>query len=179
MASTAAMSSPAILLRPVRPADRLALAAAFDRLSGESRYRRFLAPKKVLTPRELTYLTDVDHVTHEAYVAELPETGELVGVARYALGSDDRADFAVTIADAWQGRGLGGMLSRLVIGRAVENGFSRMFATTLWDNDPARALLARLGFRPRGSSNGVAELELDLVPAVAAAGSVGAWSSVS
>src|SRR3954463_16661527 len=106
------MSSPTVSLRPIVPSDRVALAALFDRLSPESRYRRFLGPKKVLLPRELSYLTEVDHVTHSAVVAFDAASGELVGVARYAVGRDGVPDFAVAVDDAWHGQGLGSALSR-------------------------------------------------------------------
>ncbi|MEA2296880.1 MAG: hypothetical protein QOE86_4519 [Solirubrobacteraceae bacterium] len=181
MAFSAAMSSPAVSLRPVQARDRHALAAAFDRLSPESRYHRFLGPKNELTARELTYLTDVDHVTHEAFVAIDPATEEIVGVARYALGSSGHGDFAVVVADAWQRRGLGTALARRVIARAAMNGFAKLSATTLWENEPARGLCAKLGFRSRGGSHGVLDLELDLRLPASAPGSVAGnrWSSVS
>jgi RimJ/RimL family protein N-acetyltransferase len=173
------MSSPTVSLRPIAPSDRAALAALFDRLSPESRYRRFMGLKKVLLPRELTYLTEVDHVGHEAIVAIDAASGELVGVARYALDRAGVPDFAVAVDDAWHGRGLGTALSRAVIERAVDNGFERMTASTLWDNDPARRLLARLGFAPESVSAGVAEHGLQLSSAQLNRGSVGQWSSVS
>jgi RimJ/RimL family protein N-acetyltransferase len=173
------MSSPTVSLRPIVPSDRAALAALFDRLSPESRYRRFLGPKKVLLARELSYLTEVDHLTHSAVVAVDAASGELVGVARYAVGRDGVPDFAVAVDDAWHGQGLGSALSRVVIARAVENGYARMTASTLWDNDPARTLLARLGFQPEGVSRGVMELGLELSSAQVNRGSVGRWSSVS
>ena len=56
---------------------------AYERLSDESRYRRFLSPHKQLTDAELRYFTEVDHHDHEALVAGDPESGEWVGVARY------------------------------------------------------------------------------------------------
>ena len=71
--------------RPIKPADRDALADGFARLSAKSRYRRFLGPKPTLSARELTYLTEVDHVTHEAVVAFDEADGRMVGVARYAV----------------------------------------------------------------------------------------------
>jgi hypothetical protein len=74
-------------VRPIVPADREPLADAFHRLSDRSRRQRFLAPKPRLSARELDYLTDVDHVTHEALVAIDETTGEIVGVGRYATGS--------------------------------------------------------------------------------------------
>src|SRR3954451_17210840 len=99
---------PPLEIRPIRPEDRTALADAFERLSSESRHRRFLGPKPALAARELTYLTEVDHVAHEAFVAFAPD-GALVGVARYAswAGCAETAELAVTIADDWQGRRLG------------------------------------------------------------------------
>ena len=66
-------------VRPIVPADREPLADAFDRLSDRSRHQRFLAPKPRLSARELDYLTDVDHVTHEALVAIDETTGQIVG----------------------------------------------------------------------------------------------------
>ena len=58
-----------LLLRPIRREDRDELAALFARLTPESRRRRFLSPKHELTPRELAFLSDVDHVGHEAIAA--------------------------------------------------------------------------------------------------------------
>ena len=152
--------------RAIEPADRDALADGFARLSARSRYRRFLGPKHTLTARELTYLTEVDHVTHEAVVA-FDEAGDrMVGVARYAAwpGSDDTADLAVTVADDWHRRGLGSALTASVVGCARANGIRRLTGTILWENAAAAALLRRLGFRPVGSSDGALEFSLDLAP---------------
>ena len=125
-----------VYTRAIRPADRDALADMFARLSARSRYLRFLGPKNTLSPRELTYLTEVDHVTHEAIVAFGEADGRIVGVARYAAwaGSDDTADVAVTIADDWHGRGLGTALVERVVGCAHANGIKRLTGTTMWDN---------------------------------------------
>ena len=150
--------------RPIEPADRDALADGFARLSAKSRYRRFLGPKHRLLERELTYLTEVDHVTHEAVVAFDAADGRMVGVARYALwaGSDSAADIAVTIVDDWHGRGLGSALAARVVRCARTNGIGRLTASTLWDNAAASALMRRLGFRAVGSGDGVLEFRLDL-----------------
>ena len=181
MPSTGGMPSPALhVLRPLEPPDRDALAALFDRLSPTSRYRRFMGPKKVLSARELTYLTEIDHVTHEAIVAVDPGTGELAGVARYALAADGTPDFAIEVDDAWHGHGLGTRLTAALLARAVANGHTRMTASTLWENDPARCLLTKAGFRPTGVSHGVLDLELMLrSSAPAVGGSVGECSSAS
>jgi RimJ/RimL family protein N-acetyltransferase len=152
--------------RPITPADRDALADGFARLSARSRYLRFLGPKNSLSPRELTYLTEVDHVSHEAVVA-IDDAGRLVGVARYAVwhDSDDMADVAVTVVDDWHGRGLGTALITDVVRRARANGIKRLTGSTLWENAAAAALMRRLGFRAVGSSDGAVDFRLDLAPA--------------
>jgi len=151
-------------LRPLCAGDREALRALFARLSPESRYRRFLTGKPKLTDRELTYLTDVDHVHHEALAAIDPNDGSIVGVARYVTwpGRPGVADLAIEVADDMQRNGIGLMLSEALIRRARANGITALTATTLWENRPARALARRVGFRARSSAGHEIELELHL-----------------
>src|SRR3954452_19020454 len=114
-------------VRPLRPADRERVADLFDRLSEQSRHDRFLGPKSRLSEAELDRLTELDYITRDAVAALDRATGDIVGVARYAASRDDdsAADIAVVIADEWQGRGLGGALTRLVVWRGGANGLSR------------------------------------------------------
>jgi GNAT superfamily N-acetyltransferase len=153
-------------VRPIVTADREPLADAFDRLSDRSRRQRFLAPKPRLSSRELDYLTDVDHVTHEALVAIDETTGEIVAVGRYATGGAGgaAADMALVVVDAWQRRGIGHALAVRLVERARANGITRLTGTALADNLRVRTLLDRLGFRVRSVSAGVVEVELDVPP---------------
>ncbi len=150
-----------IHVRPIDSRDRDAFSAWFGRLSDESRRRRFHGPKPRLSARELSYLTEVDHVNHTALVALSP-SGRLIGEARYAIDHDGMADFAVTVADEWQGRGVGTRLAARLIEAARENGMTRLKAVTLWDNDAALALLHRLGFLRTGYDGDALEYELAL-----------------
>jgi RimJ/RimL family protein N-acetyltransferase len=136
-----------VLIRPIDATDRERLAAAFGRLGEHSRYQRFLAPKKTLTQRELTYLTDVDHVDHEAMVAVDAATADGVGVARYVRdpARPSVAEAAVTVVDAWQGRGLGKLLLDRLVERAEANGIERFSASILIANSAARHLLEEIG----------------------------------
>jgi GNAT superfamily N-acetyltransferase len=154
-------------VRPIVPTDREPLADAFGRLSDRSRRQRFLGPKPRLSARELDYLTDVDHVTHEALVAIDETTGQIVGVGRYATGSGGgaAADLALAVTDAWQRRGIGHGLAVRLVERARANGITRLTGTALADNLGGRSLLARLGFQVRSISGGVLEAELDVPPA--------------
>ena len=157
-------------VRPIDPADREPLADAFERLSDRSRHQRFLAPKARLSTRELDYLTDVDHVSHEALVAIDETTGQIVGVGRYATGHGGGvvADMALAVADAWQRRGIGHGLAVRLLERARANGIARLTGSMLADNLGARTLLDRLGFRVDSISAGVLEVELELPRAAAA-----------
>jgi RimJ/RimL family protein N-acetyltransferase len=154
-------------LRPLNRDDRDGLLSLFERLSDESRWRRFMSPKPTLAPRELDYLTNVDHVAHEAFAAVDERDGSLAGVARYVRhgNAGTRAELAVEVADELQRRGIGTALCLRVVERARENGFTVLTATALWDNQPARRLLRRLGFHACRSQGREIELALMLVEA--------------
>ena len=110
------------MLRPIAPEDRPLVGASFERLGKESRYRRFFTTKNELSATELDYLVDVDHHDHEAIVAIDPSSGEGLGVGRYVRSGEDPelAEVAVTVADDWQGRGLGrALLDRLTTVRGA------------------------------------------------------------
>ncbi|MGZ4184503.1 MAG: N-acetyltransferase family protein [Solirubrobacteraceae bacterium] len=155
-------------LRPLTREDHDGLLSLFHRLSEESRWRRFMSPKPRLAPRELDYLTDIDHVAHEAFAAVDERDGSLVGVARYIrhAGSECSAELAVEVADELQRRGIGTALCARVIARARDNGFTVLTATTLWNNQAARRLLRRLGFHACRSQGREIELALVLDPTV-------------
>jgi RimJ/RimL family protein N-acetyltransferase len=145
-------------VRALRPGDRAALAAAIDRLSPRSRYLRFATPKPGVSERELDVLLDLDHHDREALLAIDPATRRGVGVARFARfpGEDDVVDVAVTVADEWQGRGLGRALLELLVARARAEGHTALHADVLSANAPSIALLRGAGFRPvPGGGGGV------------------------
>jgi RimJ/RimL family protein N-acetyltransferase len=133
-----------ILIRPVEPADARQLNAGFERLGAVSRYRRFLTTIEHLTPSQLTYLTDVDHRTHEALAALDAQTGEGVGIARYVRDPADArlAEVAVVVTDAWQRRGVATALLQRLMARARAVGIERIAARLIVGNEAARRLFA-------------------------------------
>jgi GNAT superfamily N-acetyltransferase len=133
------------VIRPIRASDKGRLQAALGRLSGVSVRHRFLAAKDRLSTTELRYLTEVDHESHIALVAELG--GEIVAVVRCVrdLERPDTAEVAYVVADDQQRRGLGTrMLSELAL-LATARGVRRFTATMAAENDGARKLLLTLG----------------------------------
>jgi GNAT superfamily N-acetyltransferase len=149
---------------PLGAGDRALVAEVFTGMGPESRRRRFMAVKPRLTEAELRYLSNVDHVSHDAIVA-LDESGRAIGIARYADDSErpGSAEIAVEVIDAYHGRGIGSMLVSRIVERARANGYTRLTATMLWDNSSARAVFKELGFSARGSA-GYLELVRDLTP---------------
>jgi len=109
-----------IRIRPVWAQDRQRYLEFFRSLSPTTNAFRFLAMKKRLSEEELTYLTDPDDTSHVALVALLNDNGRdrIVGAARFIMlpdgtGGSDHAELAVTVADEFQGKGIG---ARLVLG---------------------------------------------------------------
>jgi GNAT superfamily N-acetyltransferase len=154
-----------ILLRPICSDDKRLLVDAFEHLSPESRYRRFLAPHVELTEPELRYFTEIDHVRHEAIVALDTATGEVIGVARCIALSEtpDTAEMAVAVVDEWQGRGVGTALLHALVGRARANGVRRFAATVLSANTHMIELLRELGdVRIVHREGGVSEFSVEL-----------------
>lgn len=135
-----------VLIRQVRPTDASLLAQGFTRLSPHSRRMRFLTAKTHLSPTELRYLTHVDHHDHEALGALSVADGCGVGVARFIRDTDapGTAEIAVTVVDAWQGRGLGAQLLTRLIERADDEGIGRFTMLIAADNVAMLGLLRAL-----------------------------------
>jgi RimJ/RimL family protein N-acetyltransferase len=157
-----------VLIRPIRGADAPALADGFARLSTRSRQLRFLSPKQELSPRELRYLTEVDHHDHEALAAVDRAGGRGLGVARYIRSVDDAqsAEIAITVADEWQGRGLGRELLAWLADRARQEGIRRFTALAAADNVAVARLARAIGAVLRWGEAGTVEYEicLDALP---------------
>jgi acetyltransferase len=72
----------------------------------------------------------------------------LLGVARYVRDrKGDSAEFAIVVADAWQGRGVGTRLLRELGDVARKRGLKRLYGDILGTNRPMLDLVSKLGFR--------------------------------
>jgi GNAT superfamily N-acetyltransferase len=133
-------------IRQGHRSDRELLLRGFERLSPESRYRRFLGPIPELSKAMVRYLTEIDHHDHEAMIALDERTGEGIGVARYVRNSErpDVAEVAVTVIDDWQGKGLGTLLLDVISARAREEGIRSFTALMLATNTEMMDLLREL-----------------------------------
>ena len=166
-------------IRAIAVGDGPVIAATFEALGPESRYRRFLQPMSQLSERTLSFLLDVDHHDREALVAEDVATGKPLAVARFGRSRGDpaaAAELAVAVVDHAQGNGLGSAITHRLVDRAREEGITRFTALILTDNQASLALVHELGTptaEPQGS--GTVEVSVDLPPAEGIGGGVGNW----
>jgi protein lysine acetyltransferase len=131
-----------ITVRAIAPEDKPLLLDVFQRLSEDSRYRRFFMSLRELSPGMLTYFTDVAHSDREALIAIEPTSGQALGVARYVRLKEDPevAEVAVAVADDWHRRGVAAALLAELSGRARDEGIRRFVAVVLAENRAAVAL---------------------------------------
>jgi len=148
--------------RRIRAGDFGILRSFVHQLSPATGYKRLLSPR-MPTDEELHRWSAIDPETECAIVALAgPEDREqLVGVARFVVESPGEADFAIVLADAWQGLGLGRELMARVIDAARQYGLRRVSGEVLATNSGMLALARRFGFAV--SRSGIAStLRLDL-----------------
>ncbi len=134
----------AVVLRELDASDVDGLRRLFFRLSPETVRLRFLQTVHEPSPRVLHYLAAVDHDKRQAIAAEVD--GEIVGVARYDRFRDspERAEVAVVVEDAFQGRGLGKLLLNTLAGDAKRHGVEVLTSTVLGENRRMVAIARRL-----------------------------------
>ncbi len=154
-------------LRMIRPSDRNELRRQFDRLSPESRYRRFFAPMTELSEEMLTYLTEVDGHDHVAVVAlvDAPDlkTERGIGVARFVrLGEPEVAEAAVTVVDDMQQRGVGRLLATTLVEAARERGIRRFRGEVLTTNAPMLEVLRATGATLTDTGEGTVSFDVSI-----------------
>ena len=118
-------------------------------LSDESRYLRFFTYFKELPPGMLDVFTHNEFPRSYAVIATVNTDGEetQIGVARYApTEEDETAEFAVVVADEWQGFGLANGLMHIIILVSALAGYRQLDGIVLQENAPMLGLAEKLGF---------------------------------
>lgn len=142
-------------------------------LTQQSRYQRFQTGMSELPPGMARYFTDIDFRQHVALLALADSDGgpQQVGEVRYVCDGElpDQAEFALAVADDWQGQRLGARLLRQLVRIARRHGVRLLYGDVLRSNAPMLALARAQGFtpRPQGDARLVRmAMALDTVPAL-------------
>jgi acetyltransferase len=139
-----------VVVRPALPQD-CELQRAFVRtLSDEARYFRFMTRLSDLSEAMAERFTSIDYRSHMALIVTVfADAGEtMIGDARYVAdeGGGAVCEFAVAVADAWQGMGLARRLLQRLTSQAATSGLRRMVGDTVSTNKAMIALAKSTGF---------------------------------
>jgi acetyltransferase len=159
----------------MRPDDIDRELAFLQTLTPETLYLRLQYVASEPTRHEVERLLDLDYIARFALGAFIAgSTGEeLVGVSRYARIEDsNRAECAIVVGDAWQGRGLGTELIRTLADAARRAGITHLEGTALPENQRILHWARRFGFPVASEphSGGLMRVVLDLTDLPAPAG---------
>jgi acetyltransferase len=146
-----------ILLRPIRPEDEPLWHALLAACSPDSIRSRFRYLFKASTHAMATRYCFIDYDREMAIVAEIEdkEGRKLIGVGRLVADPDHSiAEYAVLVADPWQGVGLGMMLTQYCLEIAESWGIKRITAETALENNRMIATFRSLGFNFQNDQTG-------------------------
>lgn len=155
-----------VLIRTVNPCDKQCISDGLAQWSPRSRHMRFFSPINNLSEAQLTYLTDVDNVNHVVIAATetAVEDPAGIGLARYILlkKEPDIAEFAISVSDEYQGRGVGPILLDLLIERARSNSIRILRGYVLKSNKRMINVLERLDANPILDEDGSLRYDLHI-----------------
>lgn len=138
-----------VTIRAIAPNDAEIEQLFVRALSDRSRYRRFFSGINQLSPYMLEKFTHPRYPRNWALIATIlgPEGETQIGVARYAPTQiESSAEFAIVVADDWQGLGIATQLLRELIAVADSAGIETLEGLVLRDNVAMLELTLELGF---------------------------------
>jgi acetyltransferase len=157
-----------VLLRPMKSEDEPLVSDFLANCSEETVYFRYFKLIKRWTHEMLIRFTqnDYDREIGLMAVGQPPGPEVMMGVSRLVMAADrSAAEFAVIVADPWQGKGLGPKLVEGVIAIAREQGVKLLHGDVLAQNQPMLDMVRRLGFTLKKDPSGqIVRVEMVLNP---------------
>jgi GNAT superfamily N-acetyltransferase len=139
-----------LFLRPIKPTDEPRMREMFYKFSRETVYFRFFSYLNAMPHDKLKEFCNVDYEQEMAVVAMLPHAGEdeLAGSARYVLDpATGMAEYAVSVAEGWQNRGVGTVLLEYLIRIARKKGVKGFTGYIMDSNTRMYRLIHKLGYK--------------------------------
>src|SRR5262245_5685487 len=157
------------IIRIAQPSDREALVAFFNRLSPESKQKRFFS---LAAPRDdwVNTLCDPSNPHEQLSLVVVRIVGgspHIIATGSYLVekNQDNVAEVALTVDDALHGQGLGSLLLERLAQLAVNHGITRFWAVTHVDNRPMLEVFRRSGFEIHETfDHGYIQLSFSVVP---------------
>ena len=154
-----------IIIRPIRPEDEPMEAEMFSKFSRQTQYYRFFGYIGEVTHETLIRYTQIDYDRELALIAEIEEDGKkmMAGVVRLVADTiNETAEFAIVVADNWQGLGLGNEFTDLILNIAKQKGMKKIYATVLQANTTMLHMFRKRKFNIKNLDYETAYAELAL-----------------
>jgi GNAT superfamily N-acetyltransferase len=138
---------PPVRFRHVRPDDEPLVSEAIRTASRETLLHRFFSPIRSVSPDQLRSMLDIDRAKQTCVVGLVATPGgtRLICGARYVrLPQPQTAEFAVTVHDDFQHRGLGAFLLQLLVRLAIAEGIRWFEADVMNSNRKMLNLFTKL-----------------------------------
>jgi acetyltransferase len=143
-----------VKLRPIKPEDEPLEKELFNRLSKETIYFRFFGYLPSVDHSILSRFTHIDYDREMAIIAQITDKGQnkMIGVVRMIADPwNESAEYAIVIADDWQGQGLGTVLTNYIFEIARDRGIQKIEADVLDSNQSMIHMFKKWGFKFRKS----------------------------
>jgi RimJ/RimL family protein N-acetyltransferase len=138
-----------VRMRTILPTDEKELLQAFERMSAEARYMRFMRSVKEVNVQRLREALDSFPQGASGIVATVPaeDGADIVASAVFFVGDNPTTcEFAITVQSNFGGAGLATTLLTALIDAARKRGLATMEGFVLAVNEPMLRLAKRLGF---------------------------------
>jgi acetyltransferase len=156
-------SGVSITFRPIKCTDHAEFNEFFKALSPASMHFRFLEIIKDVSNEAVEKYCDLDFNQEMAIVALPKGEGKIIAVARLILTlKDKRGEFALVIADAWQGLGLGTELLAYLIKIARDYQLEELYCVLSSDNVRMIGLAEKFGLKVKSTDGDTQEMTLKL-----------------
>ncbi len=136
-----------LLLKPIQPTDEAPYRAFIAAITPQDWRLRFFAPSKNISPEFIARFTQIDYARSMAFIAEEPQTGDILGISRLTADPDYvRGEYAVLVRSDLKGQGIGWALMQHLITYAKAEGLTLIEGEVLTENTQMLAMCQDLGF---------------------------------
>ncbi len=154
-----------VTLRPIKPEDEPMWFELLANCSKESIYHRFRYDFFFDSHKVAARYCFIDYDREIAMVAEIEEEGkkQIIGVGRLIADPDiEVMEYAILVADVWQKKDLGYMITKFCMEIAKNREINILVAETTIDNKPMLSVFRKLNFKMKFNEDSSVSVRKDL-----------------